>query len=192
MNHRLVVNSQSAKCPYASLGVNAMDLLINALVRSGANRRNLHAKVLGGAKMISPLSDIGRGNAGFVRDFLNRERIPCLGKSIGKVHARQLRFHPTDGRVLLKPVASGTANIGQRLAQQVPPLQVLDGFRSQIDVGATTLQHGGVPRGGLCFQSGNLPGDNLNQQIDSGRRARRVVIVKIGRPAADPQESDLG
>jgi len=108
MNHVLVARSMSGPVRCDAAGVNAMELLINGLVRLGAARNQLRAKVFGGAKMISGLSDIGHENGVFMLDFLSREGIPCLGQSLGGTAARQIRFHPADGRVLLK--AAGAAN----------------------------------------------------------------------------------
>jgi chemotaxis protein CheD len=55
--------------------------------------------------MVSGLSDIGDSNGRFALDFLNRERIPCVGHSIGGAFARQIRFFPTEGRVMQKTLA---------------------------------------------------------------------------------------
>jgi chemotaxis protein CheD len=105
MNHILVaqVSVGGVDCDYS--GVNAMELLINGLIRRGASRANLRAKVFGGARMVSGLSDIGDSNGRFALDFLNRERIPCVGHSIGGAFARQIRFFPTEGRVMQKTLA---------------------------------------------------------------------------------------
>ncbi|WP_188476605.1 chemotaxis protein CheD [Primorskyibacter flagellatus] len=105
MNHILVaqVSVGGVDCDFA--GVNAMELLINGLIRRGANRANLRAKVFGGARMISGLSDIGDSNGRFALDFLSREGIPCIGHSIGGASARHIRFFPTEGRVMQKTVA---------------------------------------------------------------------------------------
>lgn len=104
MNHILVARSDAGASRCDAAGVNAMELLINALVRMGAQRANLNAKVFGGAKMITGLSDIGQLNAIFVLEFLEREGIPCIGKSLGGSSARQVRFFPTHGRALRKSV----------------------------------------------------------------------------------------
>ncbi|WP_375690805.1 chemotaxis protein CheD [Pseudooceanicola sp. LIPI14-2-Ac024] len=104
MNHVLVARSESGPTRSDAAGVNAMELLINALVRLGGDRRNLRAKVFGGAKMISGLSDIGHLNGLFMLEFLESEGIPCLGQSLGGTSARQIRFFPAEGRALLKSV----------------------------------------------------------------------------------------
>lgn len=106
MNHILVAQTSvgGSSCDFA--GVNAMELLINSLVRKGADRRNLQAKVFGGARMVQGLSDIGQMNGIFALEFLEREGIPCLGRSLGGTQARHIKFFPAEGRVMQRTVAS--------------------------------------------------------------------------------------
>ena len=106
MNHILVAQTSvgGVACDFA--GVNAMELLINAMVRRGADRNNLRAKVFGGAKMVRGLSDIGKLNGLFALGFLEREGIPCLGQSLGGTSARHITFFPAEGRAMQKTVES--------------------------------------------------------------------------------------
>ncbi|WP_223274709.1 chemotaxis protein CheD [Tateyamaria sp. syn59] len=83
-------------------GINAMELLINDLVKLGAARRNLCAKAFGGARMISGLSDIGAQNAQFTLQYLEQEGIPVVTHSLGGQMARNIRFWPNTGRVMQK------------------------------------------------------------------------------------------
>ncbi|NIZ08699.1 chemotaxis protein CheD [Pseudooceanicola sp. HF7] len=105
MNHILVARSHTSMGVNDFAGVNAMELLINGLVRLGADRTRLNAKVFGGARMISGLSDIGNTNGAFITEFLEKEGIPCLGKSLGGTSARQIKFFPAEGRVMQRTVA---------------------------------------------------------------------------------------
>lgn len=84
----------------------AMEHLINDLVKLGAERGRLRAKVFGGAAMVSGLSDIGARNAAFAADYLKSEGIPCDGESTGGNSARQIRFWPHSGRAMQRFVAS--------------------------------------------------------------------------------------
>ena len=100
MNHMLLTGQRTANDRLA--GVNAMEILINDLQKLGARRSQLQAKVFGGARMVSGLSDIGQENCDFIVDFLASERIPCVSKSLGGDTARQLVFTPTTGKVRMK------------------------------------------------------------------------------------------
>ncbi|WP_136635686.1 chemotaxis protein CheD [Pseudooceanicola onchidii] len=106
MNHILVAQSNVGGIANDFAGVNAMELLINALVREGAMRTRLKAKVFGGARMVRGLSDIGHANGAFALKFLDQEGIPCIGNSLGGSSARHIRFYPAEGRVMQKTVAS--------------------------------------------------------------------------------------
>lgn len=96
MNHFLLANANGNGVS-ARYGIHAMELLINGIMKKGAQRANLKAKVFGGAKMSANLSDIGASNAQFVQQFLRDEGIACVSSSVGGNSARRVRFHPTTG-----------------------------------------------------------------------------------------------
>lgn len=97
MNHFLLASSNGQGAANARYGVHAMELLINGIMKQGAHRSNLKAKVFGGAKMSANLSDIGANNASFVQKFLQDEGIPVISSSVGGTSARRVRFHATTG-----------------------------------------------------------------------------------------------
>jgi chemotaxis protein CheD len=97
MNHFLLASGGGAQSNDLKYGVNAMELLINRVLRAGGDRGSLQAKVFGGARMTAHAVDIGRNNAEFAIDFLNRESIPCISQSIGGEQARRVQFAPTTG-----------------------------------------------------------------------------------------------
>lgn len=80
-----------------SAGAVDMERLINAMLRVGADRRQLRAKVFGGASMLSGITDIGARNACFAMEYIEREGIVCDGASTGGVSARQVKFWPESG-----------------------------------------------------------------------------------------------
>ncbi len=110
MNHMLLTQRQRGNMSCDALGVNAMELLINELLKLGARRDRLQAKVFGGARMVDGLSDIGSANAAFTLDFLAREGIACTAQSLGGITARQIRFWPASGIVRQKITPISVAN----------------------------------------------------------------------------------
>lgn len=102
MNHMLltVSNHSDGVCNLA--GINAMELLINDVLKIGAQRDRLRAKAFGGARMVAGLSDIGHTNSQFTLDFLEKEGISCEGHSLGGDSARHIMFWPATGRALQK------------------------------------------------------------------------------------------
>ncbi|MBS8226699.1 chemotaxis protein CheD [Vannielia litorea] len=98
MNHILLPGGGGTDLYQAAAGANAMELLINGMLKAGARRDNLSAKVFGGARMIKARSDIGARNGAFVLDFLERETIPLVGQSLGGTQGRRVQFWPESGR----------------------------------------------------------------------------------------------
>jgi len=104
MNHVLFIDDSENAADVFGHGVNGMELLINGLLRRGADRRRLRAKVFGGARMIQGLSDEGARNGDFVISYLAREGIEYLGGDLGGTRARRIEFWPATGRARLKYV----------------------------------------------------------------------------------------
>lgn len=98
MNHFLLPGDDSKTSESLKYGVNSMELLINGLLRLGASRGRLEAKLFGGAQVVKNLSDIGTKNAEFAQKFLRAEGINCVGQSLGGERARRLRYWPDTGR----------------------------------------------------------------------------------------------
>ena len=99
LNHFLLAQSETDTSTSPRYGVHSMELLINGLLKLGAERSRLKSKVFGGARMFDGLGTIGENNAAFAQAFLNAENIPCLGGSLGGTNARKVRFWPTTGKV---------------------------------------------------------------------------------------------
>jgi chemotaxis protein CheD len=87
-------------------GVQAMELLVNGLLRRGARRDRLEAKLFGGGRMFNGLADVGQQNAAFAERFLRDEGIRMAGGSLRGDRARRVQFWPVSGRarqILLNP-----------------------------------------------------------------------------------------
>ncbi len=98
MNHILLPDSGGGHLGALSFGASDMERLINALIKRGASRDRLEAKVFGGAAVVAGLSDIGARNVAFVRSFLAAEGIRLLSENVGGDRPRQIRFWPHSGR----------------------------------------------------------------------------------------------
>lgn len=88
----------------ARYGTYAMEVLINQLLKSGARRENLEAKIFGGGNVLSGFSsiNIGEKNAAFVRKYLRDENIRVVGEDLNDIYPRKVYFFPKTGRVLVK------------------------------------------------------------------------------------------
>jgi chemotaxis protein CheD len=108
-------------------GVHAMELLVNGLLRRGAQRSRLQAKLFGGARMIKGLTDIGELNACFAERFLRAEGIAHVGGSLRGEQGRRIQFWPASGRARQVLLAKETESIlkaeRSRPAPSLPPGQ---------------------------------------------------------------------
>jgi|UniRef100_A0A7V3YFC7 chemotaxis protein CheD len=83
----------------------AVPALLAEVEKAGASRRNILAKISGGAKMFSgadTLFDIGKRNAEAVREALKVLGIPLKGEDIGGNRGRSIFFYLEDGRLEIK------------------------------------------------------------------------------------------
>lgn len=104
MNHFLLPGEDSSSPLVARHGVHLMELLINGLLKKGALRHRLEAKLFGGARTMRGLGDFGAVNAKFAQDFLRREGIAIVGGSLGGETGRRIQFWPATGRARQKLV----------------------------------------------------------------------------------------
>ncbi len=108
MNHFLLPeNGADADGPVSEsmrYGAFAMEVLINALLKTGAHRANLVAKVFGGGNMLPGARDskVGARNANFVLQYLKTDRIPILSEDLEDQFPRRVCFFPRTGRVMVK------------------------------------------------------------------------------------------
>lgn len=120
VNHMLLAGRMTKQMD-TLVGINELELLINGLIKKGAKRSRLVAKVFGGARMFGGLSDIGMDNGRFTLEYLAREEIPCHGHSLGGTSARHLLFWPSTGVARQKTVGDIVVPTGNRTSP-VPPI----------------------------------------------------------------------
>jgi chemotaxis protein CheD len=115
MNHFMLPDAGDG----ARYGLYAMELLINELMKRGATRSSLEAKVFGGGAVLSGMStlNVGERNTRFVLDYLKTERIPVISQDVMDVYPRKVCFEPASGRAKVKRLAP-TAVGEQLLAQE--------------------------------------------------------------------------
>jgi chemotaxis protein CheD len=104
MNHFMLPEGAGDSGRYGSY---AMELLINELMKRGANRMTLEAKVFGGGQVISGMNtmNVGERNTQFVMDYLKTERIPVMSKDVMDVYPRKVCFLPHSGKAMVKRLA---------------------------------------------------------------------------------------
>lgn len=112
MNHFLLPSDGSSAISSVSesarYGVFAMELLINQMLKLGADKRRLEAKVFGGGNVLRGFTgqSIGERNAEFVIDYLNAEHIPVLASDLLDQFPRKVYFWPETGGVQVRKIKS--------------------------------------------------------------------------------------
>jgi chemotaxis protein CheD len=109
MNHFMLPDGGSADkdSPVSEsmrYGTYAMEVLINQLLRNGARRENLEAKIFGGGNVLRSFTttNVGDRNAAFVKKFLKDERIRVTGEDLLDIYPRKVYYFPKTGKVLVK------------------------------------------------------------------------------------------
>ena len=120
MNHFMLPEGSGDSGRYGSF---AMDQLIGELVKLGATRASMEAKVFGGGAVIEGMStiNVGKRNTSFVLEYLRTERIPVVSKDVMDIYPRKVCFLPASGKAMVKrlaPTHSETFLAQDRLAQQ--------------------------------------------------------------------------
>lgn len=110
MNHFMLPESGEAGVvsPSARYGTYAMEVLLNHLMKLGARRQNLEAKVFGGGRVMASLSQsqVGERNAQFVLNYLAAEGIPVVAQDLLNIYPRKVYYFPFTGRVMLKKLVN--------------------------------------------------------------------------------------
>ncbi len=112
MNHFMLPSdnsiSSSPISESARYGVYAMELLVNQMLKLGADKRRLEAKVFGGGNVLKGFTGntVGERNAEFIMDYLQAENIPVLANDLLDVFPRKVYFSPDTGKVNVRKIKS--------------------------------------------------------------------------------------
>lgn len=108
MNHFMLPDGggdlSSSTSSSARYGTFAMEILINQLLKLGAKRANLEAKVFGGGNVMAGLTvaNVGQRNSEFVLRFLKTENIKVIAQDLVGIYPRKVYFFPKDSKVMVK------------------------------------------------------------------------------------------
>lgn len=93
----------------SSYGLFLMELLINEMIKLGAVKHRMKARLYGGANISSGLGPIGTANAAFARKFLRDEGIEKVFEDLEGTQARRIEFCPANGRVRARLVGEAAS-----------------------------------------------------------------------------------
>jgi len=124
MNHFMLPEGAGDSGRYGSF---AMELLINEMMKRGATRTNMEAKIFGGGAVIAGMNtiNVGERNTAFVIDYLKTERIPIVSKDVLDIYPRKVCFLPNSGKAMVKRLAPANVDAlvqqDRLAAQKVAP-----------------------------------------------------------------------
>ena len=100
--------SSNSSGNFGRYGAFAMAQLIAEMVRRGATRASMQAKVFGGGAVVSGMdtSNVGERNTAFVLDYLHTAGIVVVSKDVLGIYPRMLCFLPASGKAFVKRLAT--------------------------------------------------------------------------------------
>lgn len=106
MNHFMLPDGDSGDVS-GRYGSYAMELLINEMLKLGARRETMQAKIFGGAQVMHNFTtmNVGERNTDFVVNYLQTERIPIVSEDVLDIYPRKVVYFPATGKVMVKRLA---------------------------------------------------------------------------------------
>jgi len=116
MNHFLLAQQHSTSntpllgTEQGRYGIHAMEILINGMLKQGAQRIHIKAKAFGGGDVLKLANEhrgeksIGVSNVEFIQTFLAAERIPLVTSGLGGNIGRNIFFLAADFSVYVKTI----------------------------------------------------------------------------------------
>lgn len=104
MNHFMLPGDErnSKTDASARYGLYAMESLINEILKLGASKDKLRAKLFGGGQIIENMTNVGLKNIRFAKTFLFSESIELVSSDLGLAYPRKVNFYPSTGKAFVK------------------------------------------------------------------------------------------
>jgi chemotaxis protein CheD len=131
MNHFMLPapgRGTASAADQARFGIHAMELLIGAMQKAGAERYRLQGKVFGGGHVLRlPLSgeSVADRNVRFIESFMVTEGIAVVSRDLGGYLPRRIHFHSDTGKAYIKRL--GQQTVRQARTEESTHLRMLDG-----------------------------------------------------------------
>ena len=105
MNHFMLPDGDMADAS-GRYGSYAMEVLINEMLKLGARRETMQAKIFGGAQVMHNFTtmNVGERNTNFVLNYLHTERIPIVSEDVLDIYPRKVVFFPVTGKAMVKEI----------------------------------------------------------------------------------------
>lgn len=103
MNHYLLPLWNNDGIPSPKFGNISIKKLIEGMEKAGCRRRNIIAKVFGGASPSNlSCSPVGKRNIDIAEEILKEYGIKIVGKDVGGIRSRKIVLYSETGKVILR------------------------------------------------------------------------------------------
>ena len=110
MNHYMLPHPRASSIISFSdprYGKPAVDILVQAMLKKGASREALQAKVFGGGRIIEPGQyNVAEANVEFAISYLKELTIPIVSMDVGGYYGRKLYYQLNGHQVFVKKTSS--------------------------------------------------------------------------------------
>lgn len=110
INHYMLPHWNGQGLASPKYGNIAMDKLLSLMVRAGSEKKDLVAKVFGGAQVLQNnvnIFNIGLRNIEYAEESIKTAGIPIAGQSTGGLTGRKIIFNTATGEIRMKFVGNG-------------------------------------------------------------------------------------
>lgn len=90
----------------ARYGSDAMEHLVNEILKNGGNKKRFEIKVTGGGRIMENMSDVGVKNITFIKQYLQLEGYTVTSEDMGQIYPRKVRYFPRTGKLQVKKLRS--------------------------------------------------------------------------------------
>jgi chemotaxis protein CheD len=109
LSHIMLPSSKKPSSNLRKYADTAIPLMIDEMIKMGADRNRMVAKLAGGATMFkhsdnSLMGEIGKNNISSVKEILNSLKIPILSEEVGGDYGRTIDFFLETGELKIKTI----------------------------------------------------------------------------------------
>jgi len=83
-------------------GRSIMERLLREVLKLGASRERLKAKMYGGGRHLQPVHDASESTIAFARRYLREQGVPVVAEKLGAGYPRRLMYFPSSGVALME------------------------------------------------------------------------------------------
>jgi chemotaxis protein CheD len=113
LSHIMLPTSKKEASNIKKYADTAIPAMINDMIKAGADKKRLIAKIAGGATMFkhaenSLMGDIGRNNISSVKAILSNLDIRIISEDVGGDYGRTIDFYLETGEIKIKTIGKDT------------------------------------------------------------------------------------